>query len=457
MTARPRVVLFHRDLRLHDHPALTAACASAREVVPLFVIDPRVPAGPNRRVFLRASLLDLRRSLRDRGADLVLRRGDPVAEAVRIATSIGASGIDTTADVSAYATARQRRLAAACEAARLALRLHPGLTVVPPGELRPAGGGYYQIFTPYWRAWQRHRWRDECPTPPRIALPGGVDPGDAADLDAYASGPGATPAAPGGTGATPAAPGGTAPDLVEPGETAGLHRLGGWVGTAGEYDAVRDDLAADRTSRLSAYLHFGCVSPRTVADDCAGHPAFLRQLCWRDFYHQVLAGFPALPRAALRPRAADTWREDSDALAAWQSGHTGMPIVDAGMRQLIHQGFLHNRARLITAGYLIRTLGLDWRAGAAWYADQLVDADVANNNGNWQWVAGTGNDARPYRGFNPLRQARRFDPDGAYVRRWVPELAGVDGPAVHTPWLLPTDVRQRLPYPSPIAAVPERG
>jgi deoxyribodipyrimidine photo-lyase len=444
---RPRVVLFHRDLRLHDHPALAAACADAPEVIPLFVIDPRVPAGPNRRAFLRDGLRDLKRSLQRRGADLVLRQGDPVAEAVRVATATGAAGIDITADISAYATARQRRLAEACDEARLALRLHPGITVVPPGELRPAGGGFYQIFTPYWRAWQQHRWRDESTIPQRIALPGGVDPGEPAHLDAYARGHGATSA-----GNSP-----TAPDLIEPGETAALHRLAGWVGSAGAYDTFRDDLAADRTSRLSAYLHFGCLSPRTVADACAGHPAFLRQLCWRDFYHQVLAGFPALPREALRRRASDTWREDGDALAAWQSGHTGMPIVDAGMRQLIHQGYLHNRARLITAGYLVRTLGLDWRAGAAWYAHQLVDADLANNNGNWQWVAGTGNDARPYRGFNPVRQARRFDPDGDYVRRWVPELAGVDGPAVHTPWLLPTAARAGLSYPSPIAAVPERG
>lgn len=431
----PRVVLFHRDLRVHDHPALAAACA-AGQVVPLFVVDPGIPAGANRRAFLAASLRDLRHSLRERGGDLLVRRGDPVEEAIRVATAVGASGIEATADVSTYATARQRRLAQVCDQARVPLTLHAGVTVVPAGELRPAAGGYYQIFTPYWRVWQHHRWRDEAPAPARIRLPRTVTGDDPGTLTAPA--------------------GRTAPDLATGGEAAGLRLLDEWTGHVAQYDQLHDDLAADRTSRLSAYLHFGCVSARAVAAACADHPAFLRQLCWRDFYHQVLAGFPALPRRALRRRAADTWREDSDALAAWQSGHTGMPVVDAGMRQLAAEGFLHNRARLITASYLTKTLGLDWRAGARWYDEQLVDADVANNYGNWQWVAGTGNDARPYRGFNPVRQARRFDPDGAYVRRWVPELADLDGPAVHEPWLLPPARRRRLAYPPPIAAVPER-
>jgi len=193
------------------------------------------------------------------------------------------------------------------------------------------------------------------------------------------------------------------------------------------------------------------VSPAAVVAAAAGTGSggeeFIRQLCWRDFYYQLLKAFPALPHRAFRRGAHEDWRYDDEALTAWQEGRTGVPIVDAGMRQLVAEGFLHNRARLITAGYLVRTLGLDWRDGAEWYSRWLLDADVANNSGNWQWVAGTGTDARPHRGFNPIRQALRYDPDGSYVRRYVPELAGIPGPAVHQPWRLPEAVRRTLRYP----------
>jgi deoxyribodipyrimidine photo-lyase len=178
-----------------------------------------------------------------------------------------------------------------------------------------------------------------------------------------------------------------------------------------------------------------------------GPDAFVRQLCWRDFYHQLLAGYPELGRKSYRPRATDQWRDDPDALAAWQAGQTGVPVVDAGMRQLAAEGFMHNRARLITAAFLTKSLGLDWREGIRWYADLLVDADVANNAGNWQWVAGTGTDTRPNRQFNPLRQADRFDPAGEYVRRWVPELDRIPGRAVHRPWLRPGG---HCGYPAPL-------
>ena len=205
-----------------------------------------------------------------------------------------------------------------------------------------------------------------------------------------------------------------------------------------DYDARRDDLAVEGTSGLSPYLHFGCLSPLEVAHRATPEPggeAFVRQLCWRDFHHQLLDADPGIARRDLRPRH-DRWRDDADALAAWKEGRTGYPIVDAGMRQLRAEGTMHNRARLVTASFLAKHLYLDWRLGAAHFAQHLVDGDVANNIGNWQWVAGTGADTRPNRVFNPTRQARRFDPDGAYVRRWVPELEAVDGPDVHEPWRL---------------------
>jgi deoxyribodipyrimidine photo-lyase len=205
---------------------------------------------------------------------------------------------------------------------------------------------------------------------------------------------------------------------------------------------------------MSPYLHFGCVSPVTVWT-AIDSDEYRRQLCWRDFYHQVLYAFPDLPRRNYRPGAADAWRDDPAALAAWREGCTGFPIVDAGMRQLAGEGWMHNRARLITASFLTRQLGLDWREGAQWYARLLLDADLANNIGNWQWVAGTGNDPRHGRQFNPVRQAQRFDHDGSYVRRWVPELAHIPDGAVHQPWRLAPKERRALRYAGPFAPAPE--
>jgi deoxyribodipyrimidine photo-lyase len=236
------------------------------------------------------------------------------------------------------------------------------------------------------------------------------------------------------------------------GETAARKRLSSWLSHLEVYSEMHDDLAADRTSRLSPYLHFGCLSARELAARVDGRPGaepFLRQLCWRDFYHQVLGAFPDLRRRPYRPGAPDDWRDEPDALDAWRAGHTGVPIVDAGMRQLQGEGWMHNRARLITASYLTKHLGADWRAGGDHFFDLLLDADVANNYGNWQWVAGTGNDTKPYRRFNPLRQAERFDPTGEYVRRYVPELADIPDKSVHAPWNLPASSRRG--YPAPLA------
>ncbi|WP_327007371.1 DNA photolyase family protein [Dactylosporangium sp. NBC_01737] len=417
------VVLFTRDLRVHDNPALSAASRAAERVLPLFVHDPALPAGDNRRRFLDECLTDLKASLRKRGADLAELRGDPVTEAVRVAKAVGAEGIGLADDVSGYARDRERRLRLACDGERIALKTFPGVTVVPPGAVRPAGGGeHYKVFTPYWRAWQAQRPRDVEGAPRSLRLPD----------DLPESWFGGRPA--GGDG----------------GETAARQRLTAWLPHLEGYEGDHDAMAADRTSRLSPFLHFGCLSPRDVAARVGGRPGagpFLRQLCWRDFYHQVLFAFPDLRRKAYRASAEDTWHDGSDALQAWREGHTGVPIVDAGMRQLLAEGWMHNRARLITASYLTKHLRVDWRAGGDHFFDLLLDGDVANNYGNWQWVAGTGNDTKPYRRFNPIRQAHRFDPLGDYVRRYVPELAGIEGKAVHEPWNLPEPPRG---YPAPL-------
>lgn len=430
------VVLFTRDLRVHDNPALHAASLAAERVAPLFVADPRVPSSPNRQRFLAECLADLRESLRSRGGDLIMRYGDPVTETVSLAREIGATRIVLGADVSRYAMTRQRRLAEAARAERLELVTVEGSTAVPPGALRPSGGGdHYRVFTPYWRAWRPYPHRTPLRPPRRLLLPNNVHTGHLME--------------PGPAGS---------PDPLPGGESAGRRRLATWRRRVADYAETHDDLAADRTSRLSPYLHFGCVSPTAAIAAAAnagpGGEEFIRQICWRDFYYQLLRAFPALPHRPYRAGARDEWRYDDEALSAWQAGRTGVPIVDAGMRQLTAEGFMHNRARLITAGYLIRRLGLDWRDGADWYSQWLLDADVANNYGNWQWVAGTGTDARPHRGFNPVRQALRYDPDGSYVRRYLPELASIPGAAVHQPWRLPAAARRPLRYPEVFTGEP---
>ncbi|SCL23778.1 deoxyribodipyrimidine photo-lyase [Micromonospora nigra] len=417
MTARTAIVLFTRDLRVHDHPALATSCAAFDRVVPLYVLDPALAGlSPNRTRFLHQSLAALRDALRGRGGDLVVRHGDPVAETIRLAAEVHATGVALSADVSRYARRREQRLRDECARHRLHLRTFPGLTVVEPGALKPGGGDHYRVFSPYHRAWARQAWRDELAPPCRVTLPTGVV-----------------------AGRLPALPPGESPDAVPGGEDQARRRLTAWLPAQPRYADRHDDMAGDETSRLSPYLRFGCLSPLSVAnrvDDRAS--PFVRQLCWRDFYYQVTDAFPGISTDAYRRGATENWRYDEDALAAWAQGRTGVPVVDAGMRQLRHQGWMHNRARLITAGHLTKSLGLDWRAGVRVFSHWLLDGDVANNSGNWQWVAGTGNDTKPYRGFNPVRQAERYDPDGAYVRRWVPELAAIAGPAVHQPWRLPT-------------------
>ena len=433
---RTAIVLFTRDLRVHDHPALGAAVEAAERIVPLFVLDRDVLeqfGAPNRVAFLLDSLQDLRASLRSRGGGLVVRNGDVVAETMRVADEAGAEGVFVGEDVSAYAQRREARLRSACAERRLELRVFPGVTVVPPGELAPAGSDHFRVFTPYWRRWRVESKRPVGAAPRRISVPQRVRRGRLpalADLVAVAP----------------------SPELPRGGETEGRRRLSRWLARgAGRYGELQDDLAAAGTSRLSPYLHFGCLSPTEVAARAGDAEVFIRQLAWRDFYAQLLAANPASTRNDLRP-GRRRWRSDPDALEAWREGLTGFPVIDAGMRQLRREGWMHNRVRLLTASFLTKDLGLDWRLGAAHFFDWLVDGDVANNVGNWQWVAGTGVDTRPNRVFNPIRQARRFDPEGAYVRRYVPELDRLDGRAVHEPWKL-GDGRPRG-YPEPIV---ERG
>ncbi|TDC63354.1 cryptochrome/photolyase family protein [Streptomyces hainanensis] len=431
------VALFTADLRVHDNPVLRAALDGAPRVVPLFVVDSGIRAAgfvsPNRAAFLADCLADLDGALRARGGRLVVRHGDVVAETCRVAAETAAGTVHLAAGVSGYATTRERGLRAALAADRRELRVHDtSLTTLPAGAVAPAGRDHYAVFTPYLRRWLAAEPRPVLAAPrvlrvPRVRserLP------DAARL-----------------GAT----GERSPRLPTGGEDPARRRLRGWErGGLDGYADRHDDLAGDATSRLSPYLHFGCLSATELRHRAGrragpGAAAFVRQLAWRDFHHQVLAARPDAAWHDYRPRG-DRWRRDEAAVEAWRAGRTGYPLVDAAMRQLREEGWMHNRARLIAASFLTKTLYEDWRIGARHFLALLVDGDVANNQLNWQWVAGTGTDTRPNRVLNPLTQARRFDPRGEYVRRWVPELAGLAGPSAHRPWRAAADVD----YPPPI-------
>jgi deoxyribodipyrimidine photo-lyase len=431
------LVLFTRDLRVHDHPALFEASRVASEIVPLFVLDPALlGSSANRDRFLLESLVDLDRSLERLGGCLIVRRGAVVEQTMAAATATGCAKVFLTGDVSAYARRRERDLRAACERSRIALHVFPENAVVEPGGLPRPGRGAYRVFTPYFRAWAERPRRSLVPVPPRLSVP---------DLE---PGPRADPAS-----VTP-----DALDVPRGGERTGRRRLHAFLGRelAGYADA-RNDLAACATSRLSPYLRLGCVSAHEVAARATGLPgaeAFVRQLAWRDFFLQLLAEDPTLAWRNLREPVgiADPPVPPGLALDAWREGCTGLPLVDAGMRQLRREGWMHNRARLVTASFLTRRLGLRWRAGERHFARLLLDADPANNAGNWQWTAGTGTDPRRARTLNPVLQARRYDPTGAYVRRYVRELTDVQPPLVFAPWRDPALLR-RTGYPEPIVPV----
>jgi deoxyribodipyrimidine photo-lyase len=393
------VVLFTRDLRVHDHPGLARAAREARRVVPLFVLDPAILGSAfgsalNRRGFLAESLADLDRSLRSLGSRLVVRRGGTVEEVMRLQPD----AVFLAEDASARAQERERRLAE-----RVDLRLHAANTVVPLDDLRT-----YKVFTPYHRAWSA------VPLRAVDEPPGLTDHGVDGDP-------------------LPEPPAGRSPEAAPGGETAGRQALERWLPQVADYDS--NDLGRD-TSRLSPYLHFGCVSPLECVVRGRAGAAWVRQVCWRDFYAQLLRAFPETSREDLyeRPYARGG---AGPAFDAWRDGRTGYPLVDAGMRQLAREGWMHNRVRLVVASFLVKDLGVDWRHGADHFEQLLLDGDVASNRGNWQWVAGSGVDhTQGGRMFNPTLQASRHDPDGDYVRRYVPELAHVEGRRIHEPWKL---------------------
>ncbi|MFJ8950056.1 cryptochrome/photolyase family protein [Streptomyces sp. NPDC102381] len=440
---RVHVVLFTSDLRVHDHPPLRAALTAGDVVVPLFVRDTGVAGflAPNREAFLADCLRDLDAALRDRGGRLVVRSGDVVDEVAKVVTETDACAVHVAGGVSAYAHRREDRLRDTLHRLGCDLVAHDGVvTCVPPGAVTPDARDHFAVFTPYHRHWAQHGLRAVVRAPRAVRVPDGVG-GEVLPERADVSG--------------------VSPGLAEGGERAGRALLTSWLRSGiAAYEDRHDDLAGDATSRLSPHLHFGTISSVEAVHraNTAGGPgaeAFVRQLAWRDFHHQLLAARPDAAHADYRTHH-DRWRRAPREVEAWQEGRTGYPVVDAAMRQLRHEGWMHNRGRLLTASFLVKTLYVDWRVGARHFLSLLVDGDVANNQMNWQWMAGTGTDSRPNRVLNPVTQAKRYDPDGAYVRRWVPELADVEGSAVHTPWKAAGLDRAALgDYPDPIVELPD--
>ncbi len=406
-----------RDLRLADHPALLAARDAGDEVVPLFVLDDRLiaPSGAARLAFLYGCLRDLH--ARTNGALRVVH-GRPEQVVPEVVRQTRAVSVHVSSDHGPYGRRRDEQVGAALESVPLVRTGSPyGVT---PGTLTKEDGDPYKVFTPYARAWRARGIHAPALTPRVIAWSdGGVR-----------------------TVGVPADPDLGDVVLPAPGEQAALDRWRQWRERAVDYDRDRNSPAVDGTSQLSAYLKYGCLHPRTLHADLGaskGEQVFATELIWRDFYADVLWHRPDSARADWnRSLGALQYDDDRAAFDAWATGRTGFPFVDAGMRQLLAEGWMHNRVRMVTASFLVKDLHQYWTRGARHFMQHLRDGDLAANQHGWQWVAGTGTDASPYfRVFNPVKQGLDHDPDGAYVRRWVPELRAVPGAAVHQPWTLP--------------------
>ncbi|MGE0218580.1 cryptochrome/photolyase family protein [Mycolicibacterium sp.] len=412
----PAVLWFRRDLRLSDLPALSAAAADDRQVLACYVLDPRLAAtaGTRRLQYLYDALRDLREQLDGR---LLVTRGDPRTRVPALAKAVRASAVHVSADFTPFGRDRDAQVREALGDVELVATGSPYL--VSPGRITKGDGAPYKVFTPFFGAWRTHGWRSPADSGADSAR--WIDPADLPGRSGAVEIPDA------GIDLEPAAGERAAHRQWQRFRSDGLARYA--------EDRDRPDLAA--TSRMSAHLKFGAIHPRTLAAGLgrgAGPQAYLRELAFRDFYASVLAEWPDSAwwnwNSAFDRIEVDDGPDAERVFEAWKAGRTGFPIVDAGMRQLAATGFLHNRVRMIVASFLVKDLHLRWQWGARWFLDQLVDGDMANNQHGWQWAAGCGTDAAPYfRVFNPTTQGAKFDPTGAYIRRWVPELRDV--PDVH--------------------------
>ena len=449
----PVIVWFRRNLRLCDNAALIAAADSGCPIVPVYVLD-ELDCGGASRWWLHFSLERLDKDLKRRHSRLILRRGRPERVLAEIAASTGAAAIYYARRYEPLARAQESRLG---ELLGDSLDIHPydDYLLRGPSAPKTQSDTPFKVFTPYWKA-SVGLGDPPLPSPAPSPLQTATDGVDSLALDELALLP-------------------TSPDWAQglrdtwtPGEDGAAARLDVACTAVKDYADGRDRPDRDLTSKLSPHLHFGELSPRQVwhavkaanlaAARSRGAEAFLRQLYWRDFSHYLLFHFPDLPEKPLREEFEHfPWHENAAALEAWQCGWTGFPIVDAGMRQLWATGWMHNRVRMIVASFLVKDLMIPWQQGADWFLDTLVDADLGNNSASWQWVAGCGTDAAPYfRIFNPTLQGKKFDPNGDYIRRWVPELAQLPAEAIHEPRAAERDLldsagqRLGVDYPEPI-------
>ena len=450
---------FRRSLRLDDNRALTEAIASAAQVVPVFILDPAIltsaSTGPARTRFLFEALADVDASLRQRGSRLIVRHGKPLEELERLAQETGATALHFGREYSPYGRKRDEVVTKALEKRGVAVQSFGDHLLTEPEDIRTKTGGTYTVFTPYKRVWFEQPIDTPLPAPERISTPPRLHREDLPKL----------PAKLGVAGALDQNP------RVKGSEAEAAKWLDAFLqNCAGDYDTARDYPAQEGTSRLSAYLKFGVISPRRVfahvqerrkslgLEKKSGLDTWLTELAWRDFYYQILFHFPHVVGGAFRPVYNNvSWENDETLFQAWCEGRTGYPFVDAAQRQLNSEAWMHNRARMVTASFLTKDLLCDWRWGEKYFMQKLVDGDLASNNGGWQWAAGTGTDAQPFfRIFNPVSQGEKFDPDGEYVKRWIPELKRVPAKYVHRPWELSPAEQEAVgcvlgrDYPKPI-------
>ena len=440
-----------RDLRLRDNQALGAALQKGERVIPLFIMDPILteshPRPEKRLNFLWGGLRALSEGLHQRSSRLVLRRGDPVHQLTSLVAETRATAIFAEEDFTPYAKKRDQRILA-----QLPLNLTPGLTVLPVGSVLKADGNPYTVYTPFSKSWNSFPLPQAeaiLPAPEHISTPDNLH--------------------------SLALPDHPEIPLFPPGEAQAQNRFQNFIfgepSSIHQYAEQRDRPDLEGTSMLSPYLRFGMISARELviaaqnaiqkAANIEAHKSaqtWLNELIWREFYISILAHFPHVRTQSFRPVLRQIhWRNDTAEFNAWKTGQTGYPIIDAAMRQLFQTGWMHNRARMIVASFLVKDLLIDWKWGEAWFMQNLVDGDMAANNGGWQWSAGTGTDAAPYfRIFNPILQGKKFDPQGEYVRRWVPELADVPTKYIHKPWEMPEQIHSQIgvhlgiDYPHPM-------
>ena len=425
----PVLVWFRQDLRLADNPALSDAAKGGCPLLPVFILEQDMdswPWGQASRWWLHHSLTALEENLRQRGLPLLLDRGRPEEILARLINETGATVVHWNRRHEPWTVARDQAVKMSLESKGVQVHEHLGSLLVDPNFPTTGKGGPYQVFTPYWKKlMQTLRVDDPLPVPPVLAGPSRLPEGvKLVDLQLR-------PTHPWDAGLQ---------DSWQPGEEGAQL---GWnkfnQAALSGYDDSRNFPAISGTSQLSPHLHWGEISPRQVWCEAQHVPeagAFLRQIVWREFAHHLLHHFPHTPEHPLRAQFRSfPWDGDPALLDAWQKGETGYPLVDAGMRQLWHTGWMHNRVRMVAASFLVKHLLLPWQDGARWFWNTLVDASLANNTFGWQWTAGCGADASPYfRIFNPVAQGKKFDKNGDYIRRWVPELAALPDKLIHEPW-----------------------